>query len=99
MSTLGHKRTYAAQNGMSALPPESGPQTPCCLWLSGGSRERACRNPSFGTQKEAHRGFPSTSKEHAMSSKNSLPWDLEHAMTAFQVNPNWYDEYWLHDTN
>ena len=34
-----------------------------------------------------------------MSSKNSLPWDLEHAMTAFQVNPNWYDEYWLHDTN
>jgi len=20
-------------------------------------------------------------------------------MTAFQVNPNWYDEYWMRDTN
>ena len=25
--------------------------------------------------------------------------DLELAMTAFQVNPNWYEEYWLRDTN
>jgi hypothetical protein len=24
--------------------------------------------------------------------------DLELAMTAFQVNQNWYEEYWLHDT-
>jgi len=23
MSTLGHKRTYAVRNGMSALPPEA----------------------------------------------------------------------------
>ena len=34
-----------------------------------------------------------------MSSKNSPAWDLEQAMTAFQVNPMWYDEYWLRDTN
>src|SRR5262245_36926938 len=34
-----------------------------------------------------------------MSSKNSPAWDLEQAMTAFQVNPIWYDEYWLRDTN
>ena len=43
--------------------------------------------------------FPTASKEHALSSKSSLAWDLEQAMTAFQVNPNWYDEYWLRDTN
>jgi hypothetical protein len=24
-----------------------------------------------------------------------LPWDLEQAMTAFQVHPNWYEHYWL----
>jgi hypothetical protein len=34
-----------------------------------------------------------------MSSKSSLPWDLDRAMTAFQVNQNWYEEYWLRDTN
>ncbi len=34
-----------------------------------------------------------------MSFKSSLPWDLEQAMTAFQVNQNWYEEYWLRDTN
>jgi hypothetical protein len=34
-----------------------------------------------------------------MSSKSSLPWDLNQAMTAFQVNQNWYEEYWLRDTN
>jgi len=39
------------------------------------------------------------SKEPAMSSKNSLPWDIEQAMTAFHVDPNWYDEYWLRDAN
>jgi hypothetical protein len=33
-----------------------------------------------------------------MSSKSPLPWDLEHSMTTFQVNPNWYEEYWLRDT-
>lgn len=33
-----------------------------------------------------------------MPFKSSLPWDLEHAMTAFQVNQNWYEEYWLRDT-
>ena len=33
-----------------------------------------------------------------MSSRNRLPWDLEHAMTTFQVNPNWYETYWLRDT-
>ena len=30
-----------------------------------------------------------------MPSKSPLPSDLEHAMTAFQVNPDWYEEYWL----
>ena len=34
-----------------------------------------------------------------MSFKSSLPWDLEQAMTAFQVKQNWYEEYWLRDTN
>ena len=34
-----------------------------------------------------------------MSFKSSLPWDLEQAMTAFQVDQNWYEEYWLRDTN
>ena len=24
-----------------------------------------------------------------------LPWDLEQAMTAFQVRPSWYEDYWL----
>jgi len=24
-----------------------------------------------------------------------LPWDLEQAMTAFQVHPSWYEAYWL----
>ena len=24
-----------------------------------------------------------------------LPWDLEQAMTAFQVHPSWYEHYWL----
>jgi hypothetical protein len=33
-----------------------------------------------------------------MSSKSPLPWDVEHAMTTFQVNPNWYEQYWLRDT-
>ena len=28
MSALGHKRTFAVQNGMSALPPKA--DTPCC---------------------------------------------------------------------
>jgi hypothetical protein len=44
-------------------------------------------------------GFNMEQKEHAVSLKSSLPWDLEHAMTAFQVNQNWYEEYWLRDTN
>ncbi len=30
-----------------------------------------------------------------MHPKSALPWDLEHAMTAFQVKPDWYEEYWL----
>lgn len=30
-----------------------------------------------------------------MHSKCPLPWDLEHTMTAFQVKPDWYEEYWL----
>jgi hypothetical protein len=30
-----------------------------------------------------------------MSRKTTLPWDLEHAMTAFQVEPGWYENYWL----
>jgi hypothetical protein len=34
-----------------------------------------------------------------MSFKSSLPWDLEKAMTVFQVNQNWYEEYWLRNTN
>jgi hypothetical protein len=34
-----------------------------------------------------------------MCFKSSLPWDLEQAMTAFQVDRNWYDKYWLRDTN
>jgi len=34
-----------------------------------------------------------------MAFKSSLPWDLEHAMTTFQVNQNWYEEYWFRDTN
>jgi hypothetical protein len=34
-----------------------------------------------------------------MSFKSSLPWDLERAMTAFQIKQNWYEEYWLRDTN
>ena len=34
-----------------------------------------------------------------MPFKSSLPWDLEQAMTAFQVDQNWYEEYWLRDTN
>lgn len=25
----------------------------------------------------------------------TLPWDLDRAMTAFQVNPEWYEQYWL----
>ncbi|HKS87141.1 MAG TPA: hypothetical protein VJR71_16810 [Pseudolabrys sp.] len=33
-----------------------------------------------------------------MSFKSSLAWDLEQAMTTFQVDPNWYEEYWLRDT-
>ena len=24
-----------------------------------------------------------------------LPWDLEQAMTAFQIHPSWYEDYWL----
>lgn len=35
---------------------------------------------------------------NAMPSKRSLPWDLEQAMTAFQVKENWYEQYWLGDT-
>lgn len=34
-----------------------------------------------------------------MSFKSSLLWDLEQAMTVFQVKQNWYDEYWLRDRN
>jgi hypothetical protein len=30
-----------------------------------------------------------------MSRKTTLPWDLEQAMTAFQVDPGWYENYWL----
>jgi hypothetical protein len=26
---------------------------------------------------------------------DSLPWELEQAMTAFQVHPSWYEDYWL----
>jgi hypothetical protein len=38
-------------------------------------------------------------KEQAMSFKSSLPWDLEKAMTTFQVKRDWYEEYWLRDAN
>ena len=33
----------------------------------------------------------------AMPRKRSsrLPWDLEQAMSAFQVDSSWYEEYWL----
>jgi hypothetical protein len=34
-----------------------------------------------------------------MSFKSSLPWDLEQSMTAFQVNEDWYEKYWLRDAN
>lgn len=44
-------------------------------------------------------GFHREQKEHTVSFKSSLPWDLERAMTAFQVKQNWYEEYWLRDTN
>jgi hypothetical protein len=37
--------------------------------------------------------------EYAMSFKRSLPWDLEKAMTAFQVTQDWYEEYWLRGGN
>jgi hypothetical protein len=30
-----------------------------------------------------------------MTRKTTLPWDLEHAMTAFQVDPRWYEKHWL----
>ncbi len=30
-----------------------------------------------------------------MTQKTTLPWDLEHAMTAFQIDPDWYEHYWL----
>lgn len=30
-----------------------------------------------------------------MQAKSPLPWDLDQAMTALQVNPEWYEEYWL----
>jgi len=26
---------------------------------------------------------------------NTLSWDIEQAMTAFQVNPEWYERYWF----
>ena len=44
-------------------------------------------------------GFHMEQKEHAVSLRSSLPWDLEQAMTAFQVKQNWYEEYWLRDAN
>ena len=34
-----------------------------------------------------------------MSFKSYLPWDLEKAMTTFQVKQDWYEEYWLRDAN
>jgi hypothetical protein len=30
-----------------------------------------------------------------MGQKTTLPWDLQHAMSAFQVDPGWYEKYWL----
>jgi hypothetical protein len=33
--------------------------------------------------------------EHVMTQKTTLPWDLEHAMTAFQVDSRWYEKYWF----
>jgi hypothetical protein len=30
-----------------------------------------------------------------MTRKTTLPWHLEHAMTAFQVDPRWYENHWL----
>ncbi len=30
-----------------------------------------------------------------MTQKTTIPWDLEHAMTAFQVDPRWYENHWL----
>jgi hypothetical protein len=32
-----------------------------------------------------------------MSRKSTLPWDLEQAMTAFQVKQTWYEDHWLCD--
>jgi hypothetical protein len=29
------------------------------------------------------------------TNRPGLPWDLEQAMTAFQVHPSWYEDYWL----
>jgi hypothetical protein len=34
-----------------------------------------------------------------VSFKSYLPWDLEKAMTTFQVKQDWYEEYWLRDAN
>jgi hypothetical protein len=34
-----------------------------------------------------------------MSFKSPLPCDLEHAMTPFRVNQNWYEEHWLRDSD
>ena len=30
-----------------------------------------------------------------MPPKKSPAWECEQAMTAFQVQPDWYEEYWL----
>jgi hypothetical protein len=30
---------------------------------------------------------------------NTLSWDIEQAMTAFQVNPEWYERYWFGPTS
>lgn len=30
-----------------------------------------------------------------MQPKSSLPWDLEKAMTTFQVSADWYKEHWM----
>jgi hypothetical protein len=43
-----------------------------------------------------NRGFEEQ-KEQTMSLESPLPWDLEQAMTAFQVKQTWYEDYWLRD--
>jgi hypothetical protein len=66
--------------------------------LKSGVGERATPpfSSSLDTQRNQARVFK---KENVVSSKASLPWDLEQAMTAFQVKQSWYENYWLRDIN